>query len=106
MVKPCSVARSSAIHMSAPVRGGLPGPEEVEACAGDLRARAMSMPSTSSPFEVVARFEAFGGEVARGADFPTYVVFAADGYAVDDEVSMLLISSSYSVFASRLPLLR
>ena len=63
--------------------------EEVEACAGDLRAAChVDAVDEFADFEVVARFEAFGGEVAGGADFldDYVVVFAADGYAVDDEV--------------------
>lgn len=45
--------------------------EEVEACAGDLRAAChVDAVDEFADFEVVARFEAFGGEVAGGCRLP------------------------------------
>ena len=63
--------------------------EEVEACAGNLRATGhVDAVDELADLKVVTRLEAVSGEVAGGADLldDHVVVFAAGGHAVDDEV--------------------
>ena len=68
--------------------GNLPF-EEVKARAGDLGATChVDTADEFAYFQVVARFKTFCGEIAGGADFFEHhkVVFAAGGYAVDNQV--------------------